>query len=394
MRDIVDEVLSKGEGTPPEAVQDVRVAVVGVGTAGAGRLTGVGRRLRDEAFVGQVPTDVDAVVVDLPGDETTLADWAPAARHTVERLDRPQRGDRVELTPEETDRMRRFAGDRLEPYDAVVLTLDATDRAAVSAGCDLAAAYRGGIVEPVFAVATFAAEDPPSRLVGAEGGWLPDTRSRFGPDAVVPVQHGRATELSERASDGSGPGASGDPIETAATDVTAALAEALGTRVQFGSLADDLHRLRGRMQVHVGRQSGSQRIEPAALVENAVATPLSGSPAGWRQGGPWLAHLRSPSPEDEAIDAVMDRTGELLADRSGVDPADRPAALCSYRHRATEPHELFLFRVEGAGDSDDDPVPHVDTESFETDDLGLGGEVPREGLDPEEDGGDGLDVVR
>lgn len=351
MRDIVEEALSEREGTPPGEVQSVRVAVVGVGAAGAGRLAGVGRRLRDDAFVSQVPWDIDAVVVDLPDEETTLTDWEPAARHTVERLDRAERGGRVELTPEGTDRMRRFAGDRLAPYDAVVLTVDGTDRAAVSVGCDLAAAFRGGTVAPMFAVATFPADDPPSRLVGAEDGWLPDTRSRFGPDAVVPVEHGRATEvLPGRPADGGGPGAPRDSVETVATDVTAALAEALGTRTQFGSLAGDLHRLRGRVQVHVGRQPGDFGSDDAGLVADALATPLAEVPTDWNRGGAWLGHLRTPSVEDEAIDAVMDRGGDLLAERSGVDTSERPAEFRSYRLTATGAHELFLFRAEGSDD--------------------------------------------
>jgi hypothetical protein len=363
MRDIVEEVLSTGEGTPPGEVQSVRVAVVGVGTAGAGRLAGVGRRLRHDAVVGQVPWDIDAVVVDLPGDGTTPTDWEPAARHTVERLDRADRGDRVELTPEETDRMRRFAGDRLAPYDAVVLTLDGTDRTAVPVGCDLAAAFRGGIAEPVVAVATFPAEDPPSRLAGAEGGWLPDTRSRFGPDAVVPIEHGRVTELvPERTSDANGPGASRDPVEAVATDVTAALAEALGTRTQFGSLADDIHRLRGRVQVHVGRQPGPHEIDDSALVADALATPLAGIPADWRRSGTWLGHLRTHSAEDEAADAVMERISALLTERTGIDPCNRPAALRSYRLTETGVHELFLLRVEGTDEPDGDPVPQVEAE--------------------------------
>lgn len=394
MRDIVEEVLSGEDGTPPGEVQSVRVAVIGVGAAGAERLAGVGRRLRDDAFVGQVPTDIDAVVVDLPGDETTLADWEPAARHTVERLDRAERGDRVELAPEETDRMRRFAADRLTPYDAVVLTVDGTDRAAVSVGCDLAAAFRGGIAEPAFAVATFPAEDPPSRLVGAEGGWLPDMRSRFGPDAVVPIEHGRATELaSGQPPDASGPGAPRDPVETVATDVTAALAEALGTRTQFGSLAGELHHLRGRVQVHVGRQPAPHEIDESGLVADALATPLAGVPADWHRGGAWLGHLRTPSPEDEAIDAVMHQAGELLAERSGVDPGERPAELRSYRLTATGSHELFLFRVEAAEEVDDDPVPHVE----EGEDWSALVEEALEAVeDAEEDGtGDGgLEVVR
>lgn len=393
MRDIVEEVLSGEGGTPPGEVQNVRVAVIGVGAAGAGRLTGVGRRLRDDAFVGQVPTDIDAVVVDLPGDETSLADWEPAARHTVERLDRAERGDRVELAPEETDRMRRFAGDRLAPYDAVVLTVDATDRAAVSVGCDLAAAFRGGIAEPAVAVATFPAEDTPSRLVGAEGGWLPDTRSRFGPDAVVPIEHGRATELAaEQPPDASAPGAPRDPVEAVATDVTAALAEALGTRTQFGSLADDRHHLRGRVQVHVGRQPDSHEIDESGLVADALATPLARVPADWHRGGAWLGHLRTPSPEDEAIAAVMDRAGARLAERSGVDSGERPAELRSYRLTATGSHELFLFRVEAADETADDPGSHVeDGEDWTA--------LVQEALEAEEDADDGpgdggLDVVR
>jgi hypothetical protein len=421
MRDIVEEVLgTEGERRPPGLVRDVRVAVVGIGPAGTGRLPGIGRRLRDESFVGQMPTDIDAVTVDLPGDESTVDGWDPAARHTIERLDRGHRTDRVRLGPEATRRLRRFGGDGLGEYDALVVALDGTDPAAVSVSGDLAAAFRGGIASPVVAVPTFPAESPPETLLGDEDGWLSEARADFGPDAVVPIEHGRAAELAgspaapgddtTRRPDGEpaeapprSPGSRDGSVERAATDVTAALAEALGTRAQFGSLADDLHHLRGRMTVHVGRVEGRD-VDAESLVADALATPLSSTPGAWDPGGAWLAHLRSTSPEDDDIEAVMTGVRSSLAGRTGVGLAERPAELRSYRLAATDPHELFLFRTERPGEPDREPLPCVEgadvsfDEAFEVDDE-AGGDGSATGLgsgdgDDGDSGDGGLDVIR
>jgi hypothetical protein len=421
MRDIVEEVLeTEGEGRPPGRVRDVRVAVVGIGPAGTGRLPGIGRRLRDESFAGQVPIDIDAVTVDLPGDESTVEGWDPAARHTIERLDRGRRTDRVRLGPEATRRLRRFGGDGLAEYDALVLAIDGTDPAAVSVCGDLAAAFRGGIASPVVAVPTVLAESPPEILLGDEEGWLSEARADFGPDAVVPIEHGRAAELAggaaapgddtTRLPDGESaegppcnPSGQGGPVERAATDVTAALAEALGTRTQFGSLADDLHHLRGRVTVHVGRVEG-RGVDAESLVADALATPLSSTPAAWDPGGAWLAHLRSTSPADDDIEAVMAGVRSSLAERTGVGLPERPAELRSYRLAAADPHELFLFRTERPGEPNREPFPHAEAAevsfdgAFESDDevwsdgraTGLGN-----GDGDDEDTGDGgLDVIR
>jgi len=394
MRDIVEEALRSGDGPPPDEVRSVRVAVVGVGAAGADRLAGVARRLRDEAFVGQIPTDIDAVAVDLPGAVPTVTGWMLAARHAVERFDRA-RGGRPALPLEATERLRRFGGDGLAGYDALVLALDGTDRAAVSAAGALAAAFRGGPNHPVIAVPTVPADAPPQRPLGAADGSRTGMRVPFGPDAVVPVEGGRA---SERRPSGSGDGpldAARDPAETVATDVTAALAEALGTRTQFGSPADDLHHLRGRVTVHVGRRRGP--LDAGELVADALSTPLSGRPLDRRDGGAWLGHLRTTTPEDADIDAVMNEVGTRLADLTGVGRAERPAGLASYRLAATEPHELFLFRAERP-DAPDDRSAATGTDGVDADELGLGGELPRSALDlgnePGEGGGDGFDVVR
>ncbi|WP_276260732.1 hypothetical protein [Haloglomus litoreum] len=403
MRDIVEEVLSRGDQrTPPGEVQDVRVAVVGVGRRGVGRLSGIGRRLRDEAFSGQVPTDIDAVGVDLPGEETSVEDWTPTAWHVVESLERPDRDGRPHLTPAATDRLRRFAGDELDRYDVLVEAADGTDPAAVSVASDLAAAFRGGIASPVICVPTVAPENPPAPLLGAESGWLPDTRDRFGPDAVVPVEHGRATEVVAGEACDRGPLATGgeDPVERVAEDVTAALAGALGTRTQFESLADDLHHLRGRVIAHVGRDDEGPRIDADALAGDALATPVSDEPPEWRPGGPWLAHLRTPDPDDDDIDAAVEAAGAALDDAADIDGGDRPATLRSYRLTERGPHGLFLFRVEAPEEPEGEPLPHIDWNGTDRADVDLG----RESLeDPDEgetangaadEAGSGLDVVR
>lgn len=424
MQDIVESALcDHREGQPPGEVEYVSVAVVGVGAVGAGRLTGVGRRLRDDAFVGQVPDDVDAVGVDLPGEETTVEGWEPAAWHVVERLDRADRGEAVRLGPEGTDRLRRFAGDELDRYDALVLAVDGTDRAAVSVAADLAAAFRGGLHGPTFVVPTFPAEDPPPDLVDPETGWLADSRSQFGPDAVVPVEHGRASELppvpgaptdgstTGAAPDGTGPTttASDRPVvERVAEAVTASLAEALGTRTQFGTLAGDLHHLRGRVTVHVGRRHHPEgSIDAEALVEEAIARPLSEPPADWESGGAWLAHLRTPCPADGLVEAVPERVGAVLAGRTGVPAAERPAGLESYRLTATDTNALFLFRVEGVDRGRVPPEPENALDDDETlaeflegrptaqdyDEVADFGTGTDEGADDDRFDG-GLDVVR
>jgi len=412
MRDIVEEVLgTEGEGTPPGEVQDIQVAVVGIGAAGAGRLTGIGRRLRGDAFTGQAPTDVDAVGVDLPGEETTVTDWEPAAWHVVESLERPGRGGRPHLTLAAADRIQRFCTDELARYDVLVAAVDGTDPAAVTVAADLAAAFRGGIAGPAVCVPTIEAANPPAPLLGAESGWLPDTRDRFGPDAVVPVEHGRAREVAAGGRDERGPLAAAtetadDPVERVAEAVTAALAEALGTRVQFGSLADDLHRFRGRVVAHVGRDGESRAIDAEALAGDALATPASSAPSDWRAGGPVLAHLRSHSPNDAAIDAAIDTARAALdeAESGKVEGAgdgaedgeagDARTTLRSYRHTATRPHELFLFRVERPDEPEPERLPHVE---FDDDDLDDDDDLFTRGEDAvtdEFDTSSGLDVIR
>lgn len=353
MEELVERVLEhEAEATPPGEVEDVSVAVVGVGERGTGRLTGIGRRLGAEAFVGQTPSGVDAFGVDLPG-ETAAPGWEPTGRHVVERLERADRGADVRLSPEETDRLRRFVGSELDGYDTVVLAVDGTDRAAVPVASNVAAAFRGGPHGPTFVVPTFPAGDPPERLLAAEHGWLPDTRDRFGPDAVVPVEHGRATELGAVGSGGVPTAEDTDrpAVERVAESVTAALAEALGTRTMFGTLAGDLHHLRGRAVVHVGRRAHpDDLVDAEALVADALATPLAGTPADWEDGGAWLSHLRTPCVRDADIEAVPVRVGEALAERTGVAPGDRPVDRGSYRMTGTDPNELFLFRFERPDD--------------------------------------------
>ncbi|WP_254830007.1 hypothetical protein [Haloglomus salinum] len=403
MRDIVEEVLEgDGEATPPGEVQDVQVAVVGIGAAGTDRLTGIGRRLRGDAFTGQVPTDVDAVGVDLPGEETTVTDWEPAAWHVVESLNRPDRGGRPQLTLAAADRLQRFCSDELARYDVLVATVDGTDPAAVAVAADLAATFRGGVASPAVCVPTVEAADPPTPLLGAESGWLPDTRDRFGPDAVVPVEHGRATEVAAGESGGRGPLAAAtettdDTVERVAEAVTAALAEALGTRVQFGSLADDLHRFRGRVVAHVGRDDEGLSPDAEALAGDALATPVSGEPPDWRPGGPVLAHLRSHSPNDAAIDAAIDAGVDALdgADGRGEvggTAGDARTTFRSYRHTATRMHELFLFRIERPDEPAPERHPHVAFADDDLDDdLFTRGE---DDVTDEFDTGSGLDVVR
>jgi len=417
MRDIVEEVLEgEGEATPPGEVQDVQVAVVGVGAAGAGRLTGIGRRLRGDAFAGQVPTDVDAVGVDLPSEETQVEEWEPTAWHVVESLERPSRGGRPHLTLESAGRLQRFCGDELARYDVLVAAVDGTDPAAVTVAANLAATFRGGIASPAVCVPTIEAANPPAPLLEAESGWLPDTRDRFGPDAVVPVEHGRATELAPGGHDERGPLAGAtdttdDPVERVAEDVTAALAEALGTRTQFGSLADDLHRFRGRVVAHVGRDEEHRAIDAEALAGDTLATPVSSEPSDWRAGGPVLAHLRSHSPNDAAIDAAIDTARDALdeaegegdgaedgkVDRDGTEDGetgDTRATLSSYRLTATRTHELFLFRVERPDEPEPERLPHVE---FDDDDLDDDDDLFTRGEDPvtdEFDTSPGLDVIR
>lgn len=368
MEDIVERVLAAEEdedrGTPPEEVQDVSVAVVGVGRTGTGRLPGVCRRLGSEAFVGQQPDGIGAFGIDLPG-ESHDPDWEPAGWHVVERLDgsgRPDGEERLErserldrdgqraataLPPVETDRLRGFVGSELDPYDTLVLAIDGTDRAAVSVAGDLAAAFRGGAFGPVFVVPTVPAADPPARLLAAERGTAPDTRPAFGPDVVVPVEQGRATELTPPPRGPLAADSPTDPVERAAETVTAGLVEALGTRTMFGSLADDLLHLRGRVIPHVGRRPAPERLADAeALVAAMLATPLAGTPAEWEPGGAWLSHLRTPSAADSHAEAVGYHLGSALHDRTGVDPADRPAELESYRLTDTAHEELILFRFE------------------------------------------------
>jgi hypothetical protein len=197
-------------------------------------------------------------------------------------------------------------------------------------------------------------------------------------------------------------GTTGDPVERVAEDVTAALAEALGTRVQFGSLADDLHHLRGRIVAHVGRDDEGPRLDGDALAGDALAAPVSGEPPEWRPGGALLAHLRTPDPEDEGIDAAIEAAGATLDDAADGDGGDRPATLRSYRLTERVPHELFLFRIEAPEEPDDEPLPHIDWSGTDRADIDLG----RESLaDPDAggavdgdgagDGADsGLDVVR
>jgi hypothetical protein len=409
MRDIVEEVLGgKAEGTPPGEVQDIQVAVVGIGAAGAGRLTGIGRRLRGDAFAGQVPTDVDAVGVDLPGEETQVEEWEPAAWHVVESLERPGRGGRPHLSLEGADRLQRFCSDELGRYDVLVEAVDGTDPAAVTVAANLAATFRGGIASPAICVPTIEAADPPAPLLEAESGWLPDVRDRFGPDAVVPVEHGRATELAAGGRDEGAPlttDTADGPVERVAEDVTAALVEALGTRAQFGSLAADLHRVRGRVVAHVGRDEESRAIDAEALAGGALATPVSSEPSDWRAGGPLLAHLRSHSPNDAAIDTAIQTARAALDEAEGgeVEGAgdgaeggevdDIRTTLPSYRLTATRTHELFLFRVERPDEPEPERLPHVefDDDLDDDEDLFTRGE---DDVTDEFDTGNGLDVVR
>lgn len=390
--------------------REVRVAVVGVGATGADRLTGIGRRLGAVPAPGRVPETVDAFGVDLPGEETTAEGFDPAGWHTVERLERAGLGDEPRLPPDATDRLRGFVRDRVDPYDTVVLAVDGTDGDAVTVASNLAAAFRGGPANPTFAVPTFPAGNAPGKLLAPEVGTGTGHRDRFGPDAVVPVEYGRATELAadtEGERDGSGaprPLATDrerGAVEHAAEAVTAALAGALALGDRFGCLVDDLHQLRGRVVPHVGRRPApDDRLEPSALVEDAVRTPLADPPAEWTPGGARLSHLRTPSTRDASVDAVQHRVGETLADPTGFERGDRPAAVESRRVTVGGPNELFLFRFERREDgttTPDDPVeraasgdhpPVVECGGFPESEL----DEDTSGTDDESEGG--LDVVR
>jgi hypothetical protein len=166
----------------------------------------------------------------------------------------------------------------------------------------------------------------------------------------------------------------------------------------FGSLAEDLHHLRGRVIPHVGRRPAPERLADAeALVAETLATPLAGRPADWDPGGPWLSHLRTPSAADSHADAVVHHVGSALHDRTGVDPDARPVERGSYRLTGTAHEELLLFRFER-------PAP-VESETIlgPSDDRRCHGNDRRSLVDGEsvtfeaeyaDDEIDGLDVVR